>query len=210
MVDMLTEVDGEETGLWLPLTEIARRRGVSRAAISKRVKRLVAEGSIQTRPGRGGTIEVELAAFDLATNEATRLDGGPTPATSARARRSSAPQGGPAADKIRYEAALRRLDFEERIKNLVPIKHVEDAMVRAGEAIVRAIEQLPNFAGELLAATRDGEPAVRRKLREIKDHIRRQAAEALKLQQQEGEAQERAGGVEFDLGEIDLREDSDG
>ncbi|TPN49345.1 MarR family transcriptional regulator [Mesorhizobium sp. B1-1-7] len=201
MVDMLTEVDGEETGLWLPLTEIARRRGVSRAAISKRVKRLVAEGSIQTRPGRGGTIEVELAAFDLATNETTRLDDGPTQVPSAR-RRLSAPQGGPAADKIRYEAALRKLDYEERIKTLLPIKDVENAMVRASEVIVRAIEQLPNFTAELMAATRDGEPAVRRKLREIKDHIRRQAADALTLLHNEGLAQENAG-MELDLGETE-------
>ncbi|TPN53992.1 helix-turn-helix domain-containing protein [Mesorhizobium sp. B1-1-7] len=203
---MLTEVDGEEIGLWLTLAEIARRRGVSRAAISKRVKRLAAEGSIETKPGAGGTITVELAAFDLATNEQTPIDEGRAPpAVTQHSRRSPKPQGA-AADKVKYEAALRRLDYEERIKNLVPIKQVEDAMVRAGEAIVRAID-LSNFAGDLLIAAREGEPAVRRKLREIKDRIQRQAADALVLLAKEGETQERAGGVEFDLGEIDQRED---
>nr|WP_280800195.1 helix-turn-helix domain-containing protein [Mesorhizobium sp. LNHC229A00] len=207
---MLTEVDGEEMGLWLTLADVARRRSVSRAAISKRVKRLEAQGSIKTRPGPGGNVLVELAAFDLATNEQTPIDSQAQPAVSQHSRRSPKPQGA-AADKVKYEAALRRLDYEERIKNLVPIKHVEDAMVRAGEGIVRAIEQLPNFTAELMAATRDGEPAVRRKLREIKDHIRRKAAEALVLLRDEGAAQERAGGVEYDLGEIDEgREESHG
>ncbi|MCH4560346.1 MarR family transcriptional regulator [Mesorhizobium jarvisii] len=204
---MLTEVDGEESGLWLTLAEVARRRGVSRAAISKRVKRLVAQGSIQTRPGPGDSVLVELAAFDLATNETTPIDE-PAQAVTQHFRRSSKPQG-PAADKVRYEAQLRRLDYEERVKKLVPIKHVEDAMVRAGEVIVRAID-LSNFAGDLMAAAREGEPAVRRKLREIGDRIRRQAAEALVLLATEGKAQERAGGVEFDLGDIDGREESHG
>ncbi|MER8491163.1 DUF1441 family protein [Mesorhizobium australicum] len=105
-----------------------------------------------------------------------------------------------AVEKLRYEAALKRLDLEARLKTLVPISEVEDAMVRAGEGIVRALEQLPNFAAELMSATREGEPALRRKLREIKDHMRRQAAEALVLLQHDGEARERAG-IEFDLGD---------
>ncbi|UCI22609.1 hypothetical protein FJ970_22585 [Mesorhizobium sp. B2-1-8] len=145
---------------------------------------------------------VELAAFDLATNETTPIDEGqPARPTATRPPRSPAPQG-PAAEKIRYEAQLRRLDYEERVKALLPIKDVENAMVRASEGIVRAIEQLPNFATELMTATREGEPAVRRKLREIKDRIRRQAADALVLLHAEGSAEERAG-IELDLGEIE-------
>jgi len=203
MVDTVDPVDGDENGLWLTLAEVARRRGVSRAPISKRVKRLEESGSIKTRPGRGGTTMVELAAFDLATNETTPLDED-QPARKTHSQRSPKPQG-PAADKVRYEAALRRLDYEERIQNLLPIKHVEDAMCRAGEGIVRAIEQLPNFTAELMAATREGEPAVRRKLREIKDRIRRQAADALTLLRIEGETHERAG-AELDLGDITEKE----
>ncbi|MER8492240.1 hypothetical protein NKH53_28995 [Mesorhizobium australicum] len=203
MVDMLTGIDGEATGVWLTLAEVARRRHVSRAAISKRVKRL----GLATRPGPGGSILVELASFDQATHETTavRQDPAERKATAKAVELPSA-----AVEKLRYEAALKRLDLEERLKNLVPIREVEDAMVRAGEGIVRAIEQLPNFAAQLMAATREGEPAVRRKLREIKDHIRRQAAEALVLLKNEGEAQELAGGYEFDLGEIEGREESHG
>ncbi|WP_292539081.1 hypothetical protein, partial [Mesorhizobium sp.] len=91
------------------------------------------------------------------------------------------------------------LDVSERLGKLVPVSEVEAAMVRAGEAIVRAIEQLPTFASEIMAASRDGEPALRRKLRDIKDQIRRRAADALTLQRNEGQVEEETGS-EFDLG----------
>jgi hypothetical protein len=102
-------------------------------------------------------------------------------------------------EKAQWEARRSALDVSERLGKLVPVAEVETAMVRAGEAIVRAIEQLPTFAGEIMAASRDGEPALRRKLRDIKDQIRRRAADALTLQRNEGQADEEAGS-EFDLG----------
>jgi DNA-binding Lrp family transcriptional regulator len=205
MVDTLTPVDGEtdEAGLWLTPAEIARLRGVSRQAISKRVRKLEALGSIATRPGPGETVLVEVAAFDLATHETTPIGEPAAPATKLHSKPPK-PQGA-ASEKVKYEAALKRLEYEERVKKLVPIKQVEDAMVRSGEVIVRAIEHLPNFTAELLAASREGEPAVRRKLREIKDRIRLKAADALKLMLKEGEAQEQAG-VEWDLGETGERD----
>ena len=66
---------------------------------------------------------------------------------------------------------------------------------------MRAIERLPGFAPELMAAAKHGEPAVRRKLREIKDDLRRTAGEALALLATEGLAQEAAGGELVDIAE---------
>ncbi|MER8852995.1 DUF1441 family protein [Mesorhizobium australicum] len=196
MVDMLTGIDAEATGVWLTLAEVARRRDVSRAAISKRVKRL----GLATRPGPGGSILVELASFDQATHETTavREDPAERKATAKAVELPSA-----AVEKLRYEAALKRLDLEERLKTLVPIRDVENAMVRAGEALVRALEKLPNFAPDLIAAAKEGEPAFRRKLRDITHQLRRSAGEALTLLHAEGQAEDERGGTEFDLGEIE-------
>lgn len=193
-VDLLSGVDGD-TGLWLTLAEIARRRGTSRQAVSKRVKKL----GLATRQGVNGTVLIELAAFDRATHQATiRPDLAARPAAP-RARRGSSGDT-PMAERTRYEAALRRLDLEERLKNLVSTKHVEDAMVAAGAVIVRVFGRLTAASSDIYAVTQQGgEPAVRRLLRGLADEMRRDAGLALAELARQGEAEEAAGGVEFDF-----------
>lgn len=200
----MTATDMPE-GVWKSLSEIAAMRGVTKVAIKKRVDRLEAEGRVTTRRV-GRERQVDLAAYDKAvgaTGDAIKEQAAET----ARHARQVEPADAPSAlrdaqtQKAQWEARRSALDVSERLGKVVPVSAVEQAMVRAGEAIVRALEQLPTFAGDLTLAARDGEPAVRRKLREIKDQIRARAAEALTLQQGQGAAEEDTGGAEFDFGE---------
>jgi len=194
-VDLLGGVDGDsDTGLWLPLAEVARRRGTSRQAVSKRVKKL----GLTTRLGASGTVLIELAAFDRATHQATIRPDIAARSAEPRARRNTTGET-PMAERTRYEAALRRLDLEERLKNVVATKHVEDAMVAAGSVIVRVFGRLTAASSDIYAATKDGEPAVRRLLRQLVDDMRREAGTALAELATQGEAQEAAGGLEFDF-----------
>ncbi|WP_027037893.1 hypothetical protein [Mesorhizobium ciceri] len=191
------------TPVWKSLSEIAVMRGVSKVAIKKRVDRYEAEGLLTTRRN-GRERQVDLAAFDKAigtAGDAYREQAAET----VREEKAAEPANIPSAlrdaqtEKAQWEARRSALDVSERLGKLVPVAEVETAMVRAGEAIVRAIEQLPTFAGEIMAAAKDGEPALRRKLRDIKDQIRRRAADALTLQRNEGQVDEETGN-EFDLG----------
>ncbi|TIN84342.1 winged helix-turn-helix domain-containing protein [Mesorhizobium sp.] len=190
-------------GVWKSLSEIAAMRGVSKVAIKKRVDKFEADGLVQTRR-QGRERLVDLAAFDKAIGVAGNAYAEQSAAT-VREEKSEA-SGPPSAlrdaqtEKAQWEARRSALDVSERLGKLVPVAEVETAMVRAGEAIVRAIEQLPSFAGEIMTAAREGEPALRRKLRDIKDQLRRRAADALTLQRDAGQAEEDNGGNEFDLG----------
>ncbi|TGQ69528.1 hypothetical protein EN805_10545 [bacterium M00.F.Ca.ET.162.01.1.1] len=190
--------------VWKSLSEIAAMRGVSKVAIKKRVDRYEAEGLLTTRRN-GRERQVDLAAFDKAignVGDAYREQAAET----VREEKTAETSGPPSAlrdaqtEKAQWEARRSALDVSERLGKLVPVAEVETAMVRAGEAIVRAIEQLPSFAGEIMTAAKEGEPALRRKLRDIKDQIRRRAADALTLQRDAGQADEDNGGNEFDLG----------
>jgi wyosine [tRNA(Phe)-imidazoG37] synthetase (radical SAM superfamily) len=60
---------------------------------------------------------------------------------------------------------------------------------------------LATFAPDLMTAAKEGEPAMRRKLREIEHQLRRKAGEALTLIVAEGKTDEDAGGADFDFGD---------
>jgi DNA-binding MarR family transcriptional regulator len=50
----------------LDITALARLRGVHKAAISRRVARLEAQGPLKSRPGPNGTKLVNVVEFDRA------------------------------------------------------------------------------------------------------------------------------------------------
>jgi DNA-binding transcriptional ArsR family regulator len=190
-------------GVWKSLSEIAAMRGVSKMAIKKRVDKFESAGLVTTRR-EGRERLVDLAAYDKAVGYAGDAYREQAAETVREEKAEPSGQSGALRDaqteKAQWEARRSALDVSERMGKLVPVAEVETAMVRAGEAIVRAIEQLPSFANEIMSASREGEPALRRKLRDIKDQLRRRAADALTLQRNAGLADEDNGGTEFDLG----------
>jgi len=189
--------------VWKSLSEIAAMRGVSKTAIKKRVDKYESAGLVTTRR-EGRERLVDLAAFDKAIGSVGDAYREQAAETASEKKAEPSGQSGALRDaqteKAQWEARRSALDVSERMGKLVPVVEVETAMVRAGEAIVRAIEQLPSFANEIMSASREGEPALRRKLRDIKDQLRRRAADALTLQRNAGLADEDNGGIEFDLG----------
>jgi hypothetical protein len=199
----MTAAAGLPEGVWKSLSELAALHGVTKVAIKKRVDRYERDGLVSTRRS-GRERLVDVAAFDKAVGVAG--DAYREQAAETR-RKDNFEAGTPSAlrdaqtEKAQWEARRSALDVSERLGKLVPVSEVETAMVKAAESIVRAIEQLPTFASDLMLAARDGEPALRRKLREVKDHLRRRAGEALTLQQADGHAEEDAGGSEFDFGD---------
>jgi predicted transcriptional regulator len=141
-------------GVWQSVSEIAAQRGVSKQAVSKRLKALA--GRVATRQD-GPRLLVNRAEFD-------RIVGAETdPAQALRNRNQVAggtavggveaprPQGDLAAKvysqqrakRESYEAEMARLELEEKQGRLLPVADVEAAMVRCAEALLREIEQLP-------------------------------------------------------------------
>jgi hypothetical protein len=171
-------------GLWLSISEVARRRNVTPAAVWKRCQRLLRDGKIEMRPGRGRERLVNLAAFDRAVGEVTDLarqrgadmvrglplDGESIAApagTAAGGQTFSAAQ----RQSMVYQAGLRSLEYGERRGALLPIdgEHgVAKAAQLAGEALTAAVARLPLRAGELVAVgSAEGEIGVRRLLKDI-------------------------------------------
>lgn len=146
-------------GLWMSVSEAADQRGVSKQAISKRLKGL--EGRVSTKKD-GQKLLINMAEYDRVTQAETD----PSQALRNRALPPRDPRQGPAAvsgpapeprpqdlaqrvfstqraKRESYEAESARLDLEERLGKLLPVKDVEDAMVRCATAIIRLIDALP-------------------------------------------------------------------
>jgi DNA-binding MarR family transcriptional regulator len=179
-------VDGGLPGLWLTVTDLARRMGISKQAASKRVDRLETGGHVKTRPGPRGTKLVNLAEFDKAAGETTdairELNG---------AGEKSLPLPGAAADpvlareqarRVGYAADLAKLDLDERLGKLLPIADVEAAMVDCAEAMVRKIDQLPTLADQVASAVaREGALGARSFLRTIARDLRKSLETEMRL-----------------------------
>lgn len=188
------------------LAELARLKGVSKPAITKRIKKLSAEGLIAVTVD-GSNKRVDLAAYDRAIG-ATGSPAHEQAAATAKAEALAADTPSSAfrdAQTLKAQADARRavLDVEERIGNLAPIKGpggIEDAMVEIGQAIIAAIDLVGNHADKLTQAARSGgEAAVRRQLRIMRDELRGAMTKALAPIIEDGKAVEASGGTETDL-----------
>jgi len=148
-MDSMSPAEAVTGGVWVTYAELARRRGVSRAAITKRVNRLAAERRIETR-AEGSSRLVELASFDRAIGEVgdavkalaaetvrarrggRRPEDGAadmswpagSPGDEGKGRESSRMPGTLAAaqtERAQYEARLKALDLAERQRLVLPI-----------------------------------------------------------------------------------------
>jgi hypothetical protein len=151
---------------WVSVSELARLKGLSKAAVSERVARFIKGGQLSTKPGKGKVKLVNLAAFDRVAGETTDL----SKATGHATRKAQTVAGIPApslptnadplapiytaeqARHMAYKAESAKLDLEERQGKIVAIAAVEQAITAAAEALARAIDQLPTLADDLAAA----------------------------------------------------------
>jgi phage terminase Nu1 subunit (DNA packaging protein) len=185
------------TGLWLTVSELARQKGISKQAASKRIKALVAKSLIETRVGARGTKLVNLAQFDKVACDTTdgirQLNG-----TLADDRSEQSDEGRRASTLVieqtrraAYDADLKKLDLDERLGRLLPIEDVEHSMVRIAETMVRVIDQLPLRADEVAnAIAKEGSVGARGILKTIARDLRDHLAKNLQLLSREAEPDE--------------------
>lgn len=205
----------DDGGVWLTITEIARRKGVSKQALSKRVKSLEADGKIRVRRD-GQRVLVDLAEYDRAVGDFG--DGGREAAaeTVRAARREIAGRTSKGLrdvqlERARYDTRMRALDYAQRTGELVPISGpggVEDALVEASAVIIRALDITMRHFDRIREAAKDGEPAVRRVIKDIIHEQRTTIGKAMQDIAAKGRAIEAAGGVTVNIhaphvGEID-------
>jgi DNA-binding transcriptional ArsR family regulator len=194
--------EGDIDGVWLTCAELARRRNVSRAAITKRVNQLEQDGKITTRR-EGRSRLVELATFDRAIGET----GDAFKEASAETKREVGSIHKPLRDaqteRARYEAKMKGLDLAERQRDLLPIKGehgIEAALVAVAIVITREIEKLANIADEIAIATaRDGVAGARRILKEEIRKCRSRIADALNEVTAKGREAEAQGPIHTEI-----------
>lgn len=161
--------------------EYARHRGVSRQAISKLLGK-----KIPFREERGKKL-IDAAAADRAMGETQeRLSVSTDPETSEHSGFGKFAESSPllkartATEAIRARTAA--LEYDERIGRLLQTDDVMRAMEKCAAAIVRDIDQLPNFAEDIASAMQvGGVTAVRLKLKEIARNTRIVLAESMRL-----------------------------
>lgn len=186
-------------GLWVSVSDLAARKGVTKQTIAEKVARLEAQGLLSTRPGKGRAKLVNLAEFDRAIGET----GDAIREMAAASARTSTPVVQPAPDgadpilakeqarRVAYQADLAKLDLDERLGKLLPVEHVTAAMVRCAEALTRALEQMPTRADDLAAAVaKEGVTGARAFLRTMGRDMRALLAREMRLLEVEPESAE--------------------
>lgn len=190
-------------GIWISISELARRRGISKVSAKERVDKLEAKGLVTTMR-QGNKRLVELAAFDHATGST----GSAVKELAAETSKDRAAVASPAyrdaqTERAQYEAKLKALDLAERMKMVVPLKGehgVEAAAATIGAALVRDLESLPRMAEEFATAvSKEGVAGARRLLKEFVLKVRKDFAASLAIIADIGRQAEAAGSIEVDL-----------
>jgi hypothetical protein len=131
-------------GIWLSVSDVASRRGVSKQAISKRLLSLA--GRISTRRD-GNKLLINVAEFDRVTgadtDPAQALRNRELPLRQSDAGKVGAKFSEQRARREGYDAEMARIKLEELQGKLVPVAAVEEAMVCCATVLLRVIEQLP-------------------------------------------------------------------
>jgi phage terminase Nu1 subunit (DNA packaging protein) len=190
---------------WVSISELARLKGLGKAAVSERVSGFVAKGLLSTKPGKGKVKLVNLAAFDRVAGETTDL----ARAAGAETKRLNLAPAAPAqlpadplapvytaeqARHMAYKAESAKLDLEERQGKILQAAAVAAAITMAGEAIARAVDQMPALADDLAAAVAQTGAAGARTLlkaraRDIRELMARELAAVLNLTPPEAAAE---------------------
>ncbi|MGX9981967.1 hypothetical protein [Methylobacterium fujisawaense] len=178
-------------GLWLSISDLAARKGVSKQTVAERVSRFEAQGLLTTRPGKGKAKLVNLAEFDRVAGETTDLGREQGAATRRAAASLPSPSGGSdpvytqeQARKMAYSADREKIALGEDLERLVPVDRLESEFARVLAPIARALTRLSARADDVTAAVGENGKAGARAFLEglgadISNMIADAAAEAL-------------------------------
>ena len=190
-------------GIWISISELARRRGISKVSAKERVDKLEAKGLVTTMR-QGNKRLVELAAFDHATGST----GDAVKELAAETSKDRAAVASPAyrdaqTERAQYEAKLKALDLAERMKLVLPIKGehgVEAAAAAIGVSLVQQLEGMPRMAEEFATAvSKEGVNGARRLLKEFATKMRTDLVASLAAIVEIGRDAEAAGPIVVDL-----------
>lgn len=167
------------------ISQLAEREGISKQAVSKKVKELVGLGLKVKVDGQGRVVAVDVADYD----RLRRKTDNPSKAQ-APSRKLGAAKGGSKPKSDSYQEALRtktwaqaerlRMDLLERKRELVRVEALTEALGKCATAIVTVVERLPNSADDLAAAVaREGAHGIRIELKKLAARMRRDIADAL-------------------------------
>jgi hypothetical protein len=202
----------DDPALWISISELARRKGISQQAVSERIGRLGSK--IELRPGRGRERLVNIAQFDQLTGDNSFL---PQTAAAATVRmltetplalaQPAAPGGRSISDvqreKLLYDTGLTALKYAEARGEVLPIggdHGIEQATREIGDAFRQAVGRLHMRAAEAVAVgAKDGVIGMRALLKSAERDILRSLATALAAIGDKGKAIEATGGFAVDL-----------
>jgi DNA-binding Lrp family transcriptional regulator len=190
-------------GIWISISELARRRGISKVSAKERVDKLEEKGLVTTMR-QGNKRLVELAAFDHATGST----GSVVKELAAETTKDRAAVASPAyrdaqTERAQYEARLKALDLAERMKTVLPVKGdhgIEAAAAAIGVSLVAQLEGMPRMAEEMATAvSKEGVNGARRVLKEFARKMRTDLADRLAAIAETGRQAEAAGSITVDL-----------
>lgn len=157
--------------------DYARHRGVSRAAISK----LIRSGKIPVEV-KGKRKLINPADADFALDEHRERINSASPAPSEDALAAGGRLTQARTETEIYKARIAQLEYEARVGQLLRTADVTRAMEICAEAIVRDIDQLPNFAEDLAAAiSKKGVAGARTELKKLAHRLRTSISDNMKL-----------------------------
>jgi DNA-binding transcriptional ArsR family regulator len=167
--------------LMMTVSEIAERDGVSKQAVSKRVKALVeAHGLSVELDGQGRVSRVNVAQYD----HLRQRHGDPSKDQRPEPSAPSAPADESYEESLRlktlYEATRRGLELDEHIGKLVRVEELGPAADDIGATIAGIVGALENEADGFAAALmRDGPHGLRVLLKQTKFRMLSEIADAL-------------------------------
>jgi DNA-binding IscR family transcriptional regulator len=175
-------MDNNDLGLWLSVTQIAERKGVSKQGVSQKVARIVADGRLTIKPGRGREKLINLAQYDVAVGDvgdAAREAGASTKAvtelpgtTGARASDGGRFRNEQTREKA-YAADLKFIELERARGNLLEVAEFDIVASDAAYRIVDIIENLQARDAEFTAiAIKEGENGMRAALKRVARSMR--------------------------------------
>lgn len=161
--------------------QVADRDGVSKQAVSKKVKDLVERhGLAVERDGQGRVVALNVAEYDHLRGRY----GDPSKVQAPRQMDAPPPPSESYDEALRqktwHEAERRRIELEEMKGRLVPVAAVENIVAESGAAIASVIDRLPSSADDLAAAVaRDGSHGLRVALKKLANAMREEIAKKL-------------------------------
>ncbi len=172
-----TSVPDDVDGLWVSVSALASQKGLTKQTVSEKVARLVEQGLLTTRPGKGKAKLVNVAQYDRVTGDTADL----SKEQGARTKKADDDAAGrdptfsrEQARRAGYEAELKRLDLEERLGKLRSVEDIVAATIACGEVVVREVDQLVTRADDIAAAVaKDGVLGARAALKHLTFNMRK-------------------------------------